>query len=275
MRSTRAPNTSRWSLPRWIAGPGLWPVPCRPRRTSPSPGLLAHPRGTEDFNRFQLGAGYAFGLPKNVDAGFNLTVAGYRFMGEQRVAWGVDLGISPLTVRACARGLVVKNLLRPTFSFSDGVEDRWARRIVLASGRRRRGTAALEVEFSDRLDPRVRAERSTRWPTCWPCAPDTTGRIPPPVSEFAIKQFPLRLCLCVTVGSGIGTSHRALDRHRPADRGTAAPARRARLIRSRRGPGARRTEQRPPLEAQAEQAMEDGSWGEADVRVRPADPSVS
>jgi hypothetical protein len=116
------------------------------------------PIGTESFNRFRLAAGYGFIAPYAGKLGATLTVAGYRFMGIQRAAWGLDVGAVPYATETIYTGLVVQNLLQPTFSFSDGLEDKWPRRGVLAAAFKSHGAIVSgQVELAQRQDTRFRA----------------------------------------------------------------------------------------------------------------------
>lgn len=226
--------------------------------------LSPTPLGTEAFNRFQFGAGYGFGLPKGVEAGFTLTVAGYRFMGLQRVAWGLDFGLSPYSAGILKTAVVVKNLLRPTFSFADGIEDRWARRLAGSVAVQKSGaTAGIEAEFSDRQDSRFRAgaEYQVAPPLAVRAGFDGFG----PTAGVSVRYKNFRFDYAFVSPSDLGSEHRfglSIDLGRPI-----AVQRRLReeaisyevasaLERQRKS-------QRPRLESLADSALATGAWGDA------------
>lgn len=222
------------------------------------------PIGMEDFNRFQLGAGYGVGLPKNIDAGFTLNVSGYRFMGQQRVAWGLDLGLAPFTAGAIRTGLVFRNLLRPTYSFSEGVEDTWARHVVLAlAARTSRLSSGVDVDFSERQDVRFRAGAEYEVATALAVRAGYDGKAPTAGLGFRYKQF--RIDYAWVQPSDLGTEHRiglSIDIGRPIEE--------QRRLREERisyevasAIEKRRTAQKPELEDKADRAMANGDWAEA------------
>lgn len=103
------------------------------------------PIGTESFHRFRLAAGYATNTRYHIGLGAALKVVGYRFMGVERAAWGLDLGLLPFKRGGFSTALAVQNLLRPTFSFTEDNEDRWPRRAVIGAAMR---TAKDKLVFS-------------------------------------------------------------------------------------------------------------------------------
>lgn len=115
------------------------------------------PVSTERFNRYRLAAGYGLRTIRDIRLGATLTIAGYRFMGIQKGAWGLNLGAVPIRAGNLRVGLVVENVLRPTFSFSNGLEDQWPRRGILAAAYQfRRMVLSGQVETSQREDTRFR-----------------------------------------------------------------------------------------------------------------------
>lgn len=224
------------------------------------------PLGTEDFNRFQLGAGYAFGLPKSIDAGLNLTVAGYKFMGQQRVAWGLDLGLSPFSTGALNTAIVVKNFLRPTFSFANGAEDRWARQLIVGAGVLKSGLAVgLEAEFSERQDSRFRAgaEYQVATPLALRAGYDGFG----PTAGASVRYKSFRIDYAFVSPSDLGTEHRfglTIDIGRPIEEQRRLRDQQisyevaAALEKQKLG-------QQDTLEAQAQHAVAAGAWGDAAV----------
>ena len=213
--------------------------------------LSPTPLGTENFNRFQVGAGYGFGLPYDMDLGFMLSVAGYRFMGQQRAAWGLDLGLVPYQAGDFSTGVVVRNLIRPTFSFADDLEDTWARTFVLAGSWQRSGaTMAAEVEFSDLEDTRFRAggEYQVAEPLALRAGFDGFG----PTAGASVRYKRFRIDYAFVSPSELGTEHRiglSIDLGRPI-----AVQRRLRAeqidYEVADAMERRRTEQKPELESQ-------------------------
>jgi tetratricopeptide (TPR) repeat protein len=115
------------------------------------------PIGTESFDSFRLAAGYGFIAPYVGKLGATLNVAGYRFMGIQRAAWGLNVGAVPYASQTIYTGLVVQNLLQPTYSFSDGLEDKWPRRGVAAVAFKSYGAIiSAQLELAQRQDTRFR-----------------------------------------------------------------------------------------------------------------------
>jgi len=139
---------------------GTWSVGAALQTTSDvilTGPLSPSPLGTEDFDRFRLGAGYGFSLPKSIEMGATLKIDGYRFMGIQRTAWGLDLGLIPFHRAKVHTGLVIQNLIAPTFSFNDGLEDRYPRRAILAAAYTpSRLIISGQVELAQRQDVRIR-----------------------------------------------------------------------------------------------------------------------
>lgn len=115
------------------------------------------PVSTERFSRYRLAAGYGLRTIRDIRVGATLTVAGYRFMGIQKGAWGLNLGVVPFRSANVQVGLVVENMLRPTFSFSNGLEDQWPRRGIVAVAYQANGMIfSGQVETSQREDARIR-----------------------------------------------------------------------------------------------------------------------
>jgi tetratricopeptide (TPR) repeat protein len=111
----------------------------------------------ESFKRFRVAAGYGFEVPYDVTLGATLKVAGYRFSGVQRAAWGLDLGAIPYRRGIFSTALVIVNLLPPTFSFEERLEDKWPRRGIAAlAAHASRWTVSGQVETAQREDTRFR-----------------------------------------------------------------------------------------------------------------------
>jgi hypothetical protein len=223
--------------------------------------LSPAPLGTESFNRFQFAAGYGLVVPYDMKAGFALNVAGYRFMGLQRVAWGLDFGLVPFSTEQFKTALVVHNLLRPTFSFADDLEDRWSRRAALAASFAKAGAVvAGELEFSDQEDVRFRlgAEYSVAEPLMLRAGYDGFG----PTVGASVRYKRLRLDYAYLSPSELGTEHRiglTIDIGRPIEE--------QRKLRAQRinaevadALAAQRSTQRPELEERADSAMTAGDW---------------
>jgi hypothetical protein len=121
--------------------------------------LSPAPQGFENFNRFKLGLGYGVKGPYGVGLGAALRVVGYRFMGVERAAWGIDLGLVPVASGPWSVGVAVANLIPPTYSFSDGLEDKLPRRGILGVAFRGhdRFVIAAQMESAQREDSRFRA----------------------------------------------------------------------------------------------------------------------
>lgn len=115
------------------------------------------PVSTERFNRYRLAAGYGFRAVGDIPVGVTMIIAGYQFMGIQKGAWGLNLGAIPFRRGGVSLGVVVENLLRPTFSFSNGLEDQWPRRGILSLAYQREGVVLSgQMETSQREETRFR-----------------------------------------------------------------------------------------------------------------------
>jgi hypothetical protein len=226
--------------------------------------LSPAPLSTESFNRFQLAAGYGLVVPYDMKAGFALNVAGYRFMGLQRVAWGLDVGLVPYATAGFKTALVVHNLLRPTFSFADNLEDKWSRRAVVGASFAKAGAMVSgEAEFSDQEDARFRlgAEYRVAEPLMLRAGYDGFG----PTVGASVRYKRLRVDYAYLSPSDLGTEHRiglTLDIGRPIDV--------QRELRAQRidfevadALEAQKVAQRPELEARADSAMTSGAWAQA------------
>lgn len=184
------------------------------------------PLGTESFHRFQLGAGYGFNAPCRTRLGATLKIVGYRFMNLERAAWGLDIGMAPFKRGGFQTGVAVQNVLPPTFSYADGLEDKWPRRGIAGVALRTakdRLLVAAQAEMGQRQDSRFRvgAEYAPAEMFQVRAGYDGGG----PTAGLGIHYSRFRIDYAFVSPSDLGSEHRfgiSIDVGMPLDRQRAA-----------------------------------------------------
>lgn len=221
------------------------------------------PQGLENFNRFRLGAGYGVRGPWNSAVGGTLKIVGYRFMGVERAAWGLDLGLLPLSRGPVTIGAAIQNLIAPTFSFADGLEDQWPRRGILGVAARavdRRLVASAQVETAQHHDLRFRVGAEYAPGEAVALRLGYNGDAP--TFGGAVRYQRFRIDYAFVSASDLGSEHRfgiSIDLGTPVEAQRAARA--GRLDREVRSALTRRAEEvEQGLVAEAERAYRDQDW---------------
>ena len=221
------------------------------------------PQGVETFNRFRLGAGYGVRGPWGSAVGGTLKIVGYRFMGLERAAWGLDFGLLPVRRGPVTVGVAIQNLVPPTFSYADGLEDRWPRRGVLglaARGMARRLLASAQVEAAQHHDVRFRLGAEYAPAEALAIRLGYNGDAP--TFGGAIRYQRFRIDYAFVSPSDLGSEHRfgiSIDLGTPVE--TQRAARASRLDREVKSALTRRAEEvEQSLVAEADQAYRAQDW---------------